>query len=155
MWNPSSTVAFSMRAAGPSGRIPAARADWQLTRAADVVRLMVELPRVNMLLVGVDREMWQPLKMRLSELPEPIVTWSPGQRLAFPASIQTGTLVLNGVDALTPDDQRQLLEWLEPAGRCVRVISTTSVPLFPGVESGDFDDKLYYRLNTVTLEIER
>jgi hypothetical protein len=157
MWNPSSAVAFSMRAAGPSRRRSSPTpTEWQLSRAADVVRLLLRgLPRVNLLLVGVDREMWQPLEMRLLDLHEPVVTWSPGRRLAFPASTQTGTLVLNDVDALTHDEQRQLFEWLEPAGRCVRVISTTSVPLFPRVESGSFIHTLYYRLNTVTLEIER
>jgi hypothetical protein len=156
MWNPASAVAFSMRAAGPSDRVSSPTpTDWQLSRAADVVRLLRGLPRVNLLLMGVDSEMWPPLKMRLMQLDEPIVIWSPGRRLALPESTRTGTLVLNDVEALTRDDQRQLLEWLEPAGRCVRVISTTSVPLFTRLESGGFSETLYYRLNTVMLEIER
>jgi hypothetical protein len=156
MWNPSSAVAFSMRAAGPSGRTASTTPpDWQLSQAADVVRLLKGLPRVNLLLVGVDRDMRQPLEMRLLDLREPIATWSPGRHLVFPSSTHTGTLVINDVDTLTHDEQRKLLAWLEPAGRCVRVISTTAVPLFPRVESGEFIDTLYYRLNTVTLEVDR
>jgi Sigma-54 interaction domain len=156
MWNPSSAVAFSMRAAGPSGRVSSPTPTyWQLSRATEVVRLLTGLPHVNVLLMGIDSEMWPALEMRLMELDEPIVIWSPGRRLAFPESTQTGTLILNDVEALTHDQQRQLLEWLEPAGRCVRVISTTSVPLFTRLESGGFSETLYYRLNTVMLEIER
>ena len=155
MWNPSSAVAFSMRTAGPTGCSSLTPADWELSRATDVVRLLTGLPRVNVLVVGVDREMWQPLEMGLSNLHETVAVWAPGRRLAFPVSTQTGTLVLNGVDDLTHKDQHRLFEWLEPAGRCVRVISTTAVPLFPRVESGHFIETLYYRLNTVMLEIER
>jgi hypothetical protein len=153
MWNPSPAVAFTMRASGPLDRAPVRPPDWQSSRAADVARLVTGLPRVNLLLVGVEPEMWQPLQNQLSDLAEPIVTWSPGKRLGFPSATETGTLILRDVDRLSSDDQRQLLEWLEPAGRCVRVISTTSAPLYPRVEAGAFIDTLYYRLNIVTLEI--
>jgi Sigma-54 interaction domain len=153
MWNPLPAVPFTMRASGPLDRAPVRPADWQLSRAVDVVRLVAGLPRVNLLLVGVERDMWQPLQDQLSDLAEPIVTWSPGKRLGFPPATEPGTLILRDVDRLSSDDQRQLLEWLEPAGRRMRVISVASAALYPRVEAGAFIDTLYYRLNTVTLEI--
>ena len=153
MWNPSPVVALSMRADAPLDRASPPTPDRQLTRAADVVRSLTELPRVNLLLVGVGRDLRQALEARLLDLGEPLVTWSPGGQLSFPASTQMGTLILHDVDALSDADQRRLLEWLGPAGRCVRVISTTSAHLFPRIEAGAFSDHLYYRLNTVTLEI--
>lgn len=64
-----------------------------------------------------------------------------------------GTLILHEVGALPHDDQRQLLEWLEPAARRVQVISTTSASLFPRVEVGAFSDVLYYRLNTMCMDV--
>jgi Sigma-54 interaction domain len=155
MWYPSPVVAFAMRAAGPVDRVSAPAPDWQLSRAADVFQLLGGIPRVNLLLVGVDREMWRPLETKLLDLREPVSTWSPGAQLRFPAPSQTGSLILNDVEELSLDEQRQLLEWLEPVGRSVRVISTTSAPLFPRVEAGAFNDTLYYRLNTVTLEFDR
>ena len=154
MWNPSPAVDFTMRAFGPLDGSPVRPADWQLSRVFDVVRLVAGLPRVNLLLIGVEPEMWQPLQDQLPDL-APIVTWSPGKQLGFPSATETGTLILHGVDRMSSDDQKELLEWLEPSGRCVRVISTTSAPLYPHVEAGAFSDTLYYRLNTVTLEIER
>ena len=151
MWNPSPAVSFTMRATDPLDRALPRPADWRLSQASDIVRLVTGLPRVNLLLIGVEPEMWQPLQDQLSDLAEPIVTWSHGQ--PFPSATETATLILHEVDRLSSDDQRQLLEWLEPSGRCVRVISTTSAPLYPRVEADKFIDMLYYRLNTVTLEI--
>jgi transcriptional regulator of acetoin/glycerol metabolism len=40
----------------------------------------------------------------------------------------------------------------ETAGR-IRVVSTTAVPLFPRVKTGAFEDFLYYRLNTVCVNV--
>ncbi len=155
MWNPLPVVAFSMRPPGPVDRLSSRFADWQVAQVADVVHLLLEIPRVNLLLVGVEYDMWQPLQDRLLNLGEPLLTWYPGKRLGFPAATETGTLILHDVDRLSSDDQERLLDWLEPAGRGMRVISTTSAPLYPHVEAGAFTDTLYYRLNTVTLEIER
>jgi Sigma-54 interaction domain len=153
MWNSSPAVSFTMRAAGRVDRISATPADWQLLQAADVVALLGALPRVNLLLIGVDREMWRPLEKRLLDLREPLVVWSPGRDLSLPEVTQVGTLILNDVDALSHADQHQLLDWLEPPGRRMRVISTTSAPLFARVEAGAFVDTLYYRLNTICLEV--
>ena len=124
MWSPSQVVAPGKRAFGPLDRVSRPTADWHLSRAAQLSRLLMETPRVNLLLVGVDRELWHLLDTQEFDLREPIATWFPGERLALPVPTQVGTLILHDVAALSHDDQRHLLEWLEPAARFVQVIST-------------------------------
>lgn len=65
-----------------------------------------------------------------------------------------GSLILLEVARLAPDQQAQLLQWLnEDGGRFdVQLASTSSEPLFPLVEAGAFDATLYYRLNTIRIE---
>lgn len=64
------------------------------------------------------------------------------------------TLILEDVASLQATEQANLLEWLAGADTPVQVVSTTTQPLFPFVASGIFDERLYYRLNTVFLQID-
>jgi transcriptional regulator of acetoin/glycerol metabolism len=52
-----------------------------------------------------------------------------------------------------PADQCRLLTWLEMSGGRIQVVSTTTSPLLPLVESGVFHDTLYYRLNVVCVDL--
>ena len=72
----------------------------------------------------------------------------------FYRGVQAGTLILQGADALSACDQQQLLEWLEGDARATRILTTTHRPLFPLVESGNFLEALYYRLNVILLVLE-
>ncbi len=113
---------------------------------------LVEMHRVNLLLMGGD-DVVQPLVEALAaRLHQPVGSWSPGQRLVLPPAERTGTMVLNDVGALAVQDQIQLLEWLGTAIGRTQVVSTTPAPLLPRVESGKFIDTLYYRLNTVCVD---
>jgi DNA-binding NtrC family response regulator len=91
--------------------------------------------------------------MLLRDRDEPIASWSPGERLLLPAVARGGTVVLHEVGALPQDDQLHLLNWLEHAVARTQVISTTSGPLLPLVHAGDFIETLFYRLNTVCLDV--
>lgn len=66
-------------------------------------------------------------------------------------SSTAGTLVVRDVDALDPEEQRQLLDSLQRASG-TQVISVASQSLYPLVQSGRFTDALYYRLNVVYLD---
>ena len=79
--------------------------------------------------------------------------WSPGAELVLPPIEWPGTLVIDEVDGLTLQEQIQVLEWSAGPVRNTQVISTTSEPLFPRVRAGSFIDTLYYRLNTVYLDV--
>jgi hypothetical protein len=70
-----------------------------------------------------------------------------------PASLQRGPVVLRDVDFLTPEEQRMVLDWLDSTSNRIRVLSTASAPLLPLVEAGAFSDTLYYRLNTVFINL--
>ena len=48
-----------------------------------------------------------------------------------------------------------MLEWLDDRSGSAQVIATSASPVFPNVVRGLFSDSLYYRLNTVTLVLNR
>jgi hypothetical protein len=127
--------------------------DWRTARASHVYLHLMGTPRVNLLLIGIDGGVWNVLETLLPDLHQPIATWSAGQRLVLPPVTRTGTMILHDVGALTLDDQRRLLEWSERAAGLVQIISTTSSPLLPRVHAGAFFEILYYRLNTVSVDV--
>jgi sigma-54-interacting transcriptional regulator len=63
------------------------------------------------------------------------------------------TLVIRHVDRLSASQQQQLLCRLEGADAPPRVLATTAVPLFELVTAGLFSEVLYYRLNTVLVDL--
>ena len=118
--------------------------DWRLARKT----------RANLLLIHAAADP-NVLEMLRPDPGEPVATWGPGERLELPSDPRPGTIILKEVGALAKDDQRRLLEWLERTGGRAQVVSTTAAPLLPRVESGAFSDTLYYRLNTVCVDVTR
>jgi hypothetical protein len=113
---------------------------------------LVEMHRVNLLLMGCDDVVRPMVDALAARLHQPVGTWSPGERLVLPPAERTGTMVLNDVGALAVQDQIQLLEWLGTAIGRTQVVSTSPAALLPRVESGKFLDILYYRLNTFCVD---
>jgi transcriptional regulator of acetoin/glycerol metabolism len=111
------------------------------------------MPRVNLLLIAPDGVVRYVLESLLLDLQEPTTTWSPGQPLVLPPRGRDGTLVLRDVGNLSPELQLTLLSWLEDAEGRTQVVSTASAPLLPRVQCGAFIDTLYYRLNTVCVDV--
>jgi len=153
MENLSKVFAGATQAAGPLDCVTQLPEDWRLARAAHVDLLLMGLPRVNVLLIGMDRVIWSLLEALRPDLHEPVVSWYPGRRLVLPTSDTTGTMVLQDVGGLTPEDQMRLFDWLDRNAGRTQVISTTSTPLLPRVQAGTFIDMLYYRLNTVCVDV--
>jgi hypothetical protein len=127
--------------------------DWRRARAAHRSLLLMGMPRVNVLLIGIDGMAWRVLQTLLPDLREPTATWCPGDRLVLPPAARTGTMILHDVGAMTYQDQRQLLDWLGRTGGRTQIVSMTSTPLLPRVQAGAFIDTLYYRLNTVCVDV--
>lgn len=92
--------------------------------------------------------------MRLLEpyMREPIVRHGPPAALDLPSD-ETRALVLRDATALSGNDQRRLLAWMDGNGSRAQIITTASRPLFPLVAAGLFDDALYYRLNVILLRV--
>ena len=126
---------------------------WRMARAAHVDLLLMGMPRVNLLLIAPDGVVRFVLESLLLDLQEPIERWRIGQTLALPQADESGTLVLHEVGTLPTEDQLRLLYWLERAEGRTQVISTSATPLLARVHAGSFIDTLYYRLNTVCVDV--
>jgi hypothetical protein len=126
--------------------------DPRLARVAGEL-FLVGMARLNVLVAGNADMVRLVLQTQMPTLMKPVVRWSPGEPFVLPAVERTGTLILHEVGALSLHDQLQLLEWSAGAMRRTQVISTTSTPLLPRVCARGFIDALYYRLNTIYLDL--
>ena len=72
-----------------------------------------------------------------------------------PASSHIGKVVVWDVGTLTLAGQRTLLEWMDLANGRTQVISIASAPLLIRVDTGAFDATLYYRLNTICIDLSK
>jgi hypothetical protein len=127
-----------------------------MARETDVNLLFKNTARFNLLLVGGGTRVSKVLETILPNLRDPITVWFPGSQLVLPPIAQTGTLILREVGALELGDQYHLHEWIERVqGRTwgTQIVSTSETSLLPRVHTGAFLDKLYYRLNTVYIDI--
>ena len=129
------------------------REDWRLAREAHRDLQIAGMPRTNLLLAGGAGAIRIVLEMLWLELREPILKWHPGQRLDLPSPGRASTLILYDVDTLSLDDQHRVLRWLDETAGQIRVVSTSTKALWPRVKTGVFSDVLYYRLNTVYVDV--
>lgn len=121
---------------------------------ADLFRARVT--EANALLVGPDNLVENMVSLVVPDLEPTATIRRQNEELLLPtASPQMRTAVIRNVDGLTPVEQRRLLDWLGSAPNRTQVVSTTSVPLLPLVETGLFNDTLYYRLNTTYVDLSR
>lgn len=108
--------------------------------------------RANVLVTGPKDALASFLQTARSEMREPIRS-SGAALLPFPEEVRT--LILTEVDALDGADQQRLRRWFDERQNAdVQVVSLTSVSLFSLVNANAFDAQLYYRLNTIFLEIQ-
>jgi hypothetical protein len=126
---------------------------WHMARAAHVDLLLMGMPRINLLLIAPDDVVQHVLQSLMPDLWEPVARWSAGEPLTLPAPGSGGTIILHDVDALSMTDQRRLVDWLELTKGRTQVVSTTSRALLPRVNSGEFNATLFYRLNTICIDV--
>jgi hypothetical protein len=153
MKNPSELYAGAIRSNGPGG---GGSPSPERRRLAEDVRgdlVAIGMPGVNLLLSGMDDVVHNILETILSDLETPIASWYPGERLVLPPVPRAGTMILHDVGAMDQEDQLRLLAWSELASGKIRIVSTASAPLMPLVNAGMFNDTLYYRLNTVFVDV--
>jgi hypothetical protein len=111
------------------------------------------MPRTNVLVVGGSEATRIVLDMLRLDLRGPVLKWRPGQPLELPTRGRAATMVLEDLTRLTDDEQVRILRWLDEVVGQIRVVSTTTVPIWPRVARGEFNDVLYYRLNTVYVDV--
>ncbi len=111
---------------------------------------LVTRAQPNVLLVGTSSATHEMLVAMTPCLRRPIHECRPTAGVPLPQP-HTGTLVLLEVAGLDAKQQRQLVGWLNHLEEPLRVVSTTSAPLFSLVQAGTFLADLYYRLNCVRI----
>jgi hypothetical protein len=87
-----------------------------------------------------------------ASLQGPVYEWGSSAPVQEPGA----TLIVRRVDLLNAEEHRRLLDYLNTEGaetRVRQVIATSTQSLYALVESGLFDADLYYRLNTIRLEL--
>jgi hypothetical protein len=114
-------------------------------------RHLFETARPNVLVVGSGPTVTRVLHVLERVCIQPVVSCD-SSPLALPTR-QVGTLAVLHVERLGLVDQQLLYAWLSCTVPRPQVITTASVPLFPLVVRGTFNDALFYRLNEVCLTV--
>jgi Sigma-54 interaction domain len=115
---------------------------------------MARATNANVLVVGPDPLVKSVLNLVAPDAKRDTAVQCQAGRLRLPqVSPQPAMVVVRDVDALTPAEQRKLLDWLEAASSRMQVVSTAAVPLLPLVQADAFNDTLYYRLNTIYIDL--
>jgi sigma-54-interacting transcriptional regulator len=117
-------------------------ADLNVLRSAGVNALLIGQPDVVDGAIGAIR----------SDVRRIVATWTPAEAAGMP-DIKHGTLVVRDVAAMTPDQQEQLLRWIDRRGVAAQVLATNVEPVWPMVEGGSFLERLYYRLNVLYIDL--
>jgi Sigma-54 interaction domain len=126
---------------------------WDLARSAQVNVLLMGLPQFDLRLSDGSNVLHNVIERILPDVAEPISSWHPGQRLVLPPRGHVNTMILHDVGAMVYEDQLRLLDWLDTMQGRTQVVSTTSEPLLTRVRAGLFLATLYYRLNTVSVNV--
>ena len=115
---------------------------------------VARITTANLLLVGNERQVRRLVRLAVPDMQQAAVVRCHNGQLQLPSTAgRAGTIVIRDVDALTPEDQRKLCEWLDSRSDRTQVVSTAAAPLVPLVDSGLFNDALYYRLNMVYVDL--
>jgi hypothetical protein len=110
----------------------------------------------NLLLEGSPSDTEERLAALTPHLRGPLCEFTPADGASLPQP-REGTLILLEVARLDAARQTALVRWLDKFDERgpVRVVSTSSQPLFSLVGSGAFSSELYYRLNVVLIQLPR
>jgi hypothetical protein len=113
---------------------------------------MAARTEVNVLLEGSPSSIEGSLAALKPHLREPVCEFRPADGACVPQP-REGTLILLEAVRLDAAQQTALLRWFDECGGLVpvRIVSTSSEPLFSLVASGAFPADLYYRLNVMLI----
>ena len=128
--------------------------DWApVEDALDIVRDT----KANLLVIGSEHQVMDVIRWVIADVPSSIIL-SPcdARRLRLPQLPLPGsTLVLRDIDELDAEGQAALYTWLETATGEQQIVCTASGLLITLMNSGEFDRRLFYRLNTVCVRLGR
>jgi hypothetical protein len=115
--------------------------------------LMLRTVRPNILVIGRADFVESTVSALVAELPGPVSYLRPDA--PPPAGDDAQMLVVRDVAALSADRQREWLTWLNELNvRRPQIVATSDVPVYPLVRRDEFSGVLYYRLNTILLDMQ-
>jgi hypothetical protein len=128
--------------------------DDPLDNHPEVVELLGLLPLglFNILFTGPQPRICRALQALKEHLSLPSTVWS-SRTASTIRDEATGIVMIENVDAYCLDQQHSLLEWLGTDRTGARVVTTTTTALFPLIADGRFLPELYYRLNSVLVDL--
>ena len=106
----------------------------------------------SMLVEGPEASIQAVLQLLTPYLREPVTWLQRGISQTLPAE-GSGAIVVQNIAALDRKDQVRLRVWLDDGAHRRQVVSTSPYPLFPLVDCGLFDARLYYRLSLVRFSV--
>jgi hypothetical protein len=118
------------------------QAEWAILRSSPINGLIVGAPHLTATAMALLEKSGR----------QPVVWWDPEQMSDIPEMI-AGTLVIDDVERLDKGQQERLSRWIGVHGSAVRVLALARAPLYDQVADGRFSAALYYRINTVTVEM--
>jgi hypothetical protein len=136
-----------------SGSHPSAAAACHVSATLREAWALVCHCRLSVFLVGPENTTRAFLDALRAHFHEPVAEVHSREPLVLPNAEHTGTLLLKDIDALHTDDQQRLAEWLAHSAGRTQVISTSSAPVLPMIVAGEFAERLYYRLNTIYVDL--
>jgi hypothetical protein len=114
---------------------------------------LVYTRRLNVLVVGPEEATGPFLDRLRSHFQEPVIEVHSCAPLQLPDAERTGTLLVKDLYMLNADSQQRLAAWLGHSARRTQVISTSPAPVLPMIVAGEFAERLYYRLNTIYVDL--
>lgn len=115
---------------------------------------MLRSVRPNILVIGGADFVASAVSALVAALPGP-VSYLPPNAPPPPSDDDAEMLVVPDVSSLSQDRQREWVRWLSDADvRHPQIVATSEVPVYPLVKSDQFSGVLYYRLNTILLDVQ-
>jgi Sigma-54 interaction domain len=115
---------------------------------------LARFTNLNLLIMGADDAVARFVTSLWPYFSAPRVVRRRGDPLRLlPPSRPAGTILVYDVDTLTRREQDALERWMDDGNDGTRVVSTATQSLMPVLETGAFNDELYYRLNVLTLDL--
>jgi len=120
---------------------------------------MLRATRPNILIIGGEDAVEPALSTIVGELPGTVAYLEPNApppgRQSEEGDLGTEMLIVPDLAALSAERQREWLTWLNDAGvPRPQILATSPVPLYPMVVKETFLEALYYRLNTILLNVQ-
>jgi hypothetical protein len=114
---------------------------------------MISAVRPNILVIGTADDVELAVSALVARLPGSVSYLRPNA--PPPAIEEAEMLVVPDVAALSPDRQHEWVTWLSNGDvRHPQIVATSGVPVYPLVEADQFSGILYYRLNTILLDMQ-